>query len=96
MKIIIKNSNGQPFTAFEADVGEQVIIPFNTKEVSINLAYLKPDGAVNDEPSFILVMQDTERNRFLTQISLKTLMPLIQRALELEKENEKKMGNTNL
>lgn len=82
-----------PFTVFEIEEGQPFPLApqhFNMKAVGINIAYIKPDGSVEDEPSFCFVMQDQHRNRYYSEVTLKTLKPMISAALAMEEKQRRK------
>jgi len=77
-----------PFVLFEVEKDAGIPIPPNTTELHINLCYLKPDGSLDNRPSVAFVLQDKQRNRFCTQITLETLKPVIDRLIELDFESD--------
>jgi len=93
MKEICKDELN-PFSAYEIEHGTPFpVIAAGMKEIAINLAYLKPDGSTEDAPSFLFIMQDAQRNRYYTQVSLRTFEPLFKRATEIKILNESKSEN---
>lgn len=76
-----------PFVVFEIDKGEPFpIIVSQMTELGINQAYIKPDGSLSDKPSFCLILRDLSGNCYWTQISLRTIKPMIDAAIKLEDE----------
>lgn len=47
------------------------------KEVGIIEVQIKEDGAINDSPSFLAIMKDTETDVYYTQFSFETLQAIL-------------------
>jgi len=76
-----------PFAIFRVERNlPYPIIATNMINVGLNIIYIKPDGALDDKPSILMILQDQQRNRYMSQVTLKTLKPLIKELLRLDKD----------